>query len=173
MVVKRDMTKKFLEDAYAGESMAHMRYAIFRDMAEKEGLKNTANLFKAISFAELVHARNHYVALGQLKSTSENLQTCIDGEHYEVNEMYPVFNNTAKLQDESEAVKSTHYALEAEKTHEKLYSEAKKLVENRKDIEAKKITICPICGSEVAKEVLHRLIQCGVKKEAFITFEVQ
>jgi len=48
MAVKREMTKKFLEDAYAGESMAHMRYAIFAEVAEKEGLKDIANLFRAL-----------------------------------------------------------------------------------------------------------------------------
>ncbi|MDI3502821.1 MAG: hypothetical protein PWR09_946, partial [Archaeoglobi archaeon] len=34
MTVKREMTKRFLEDAYAGESMAHMKYMIFSEVAE-------------------------------------------------------------------------------------------------------------------------------------------
>ena len=57
MVVERKMTKKFLEDAYAGESQAHMKYMIFAEVAEKEGFPNIAKLFRAIAFAELVHAK--------------------------------------------------------------------------------------------------------------------
>jgi len=42
-----EMTKKFLEDAFAGESMAHMKYMIFQ-----KGLTKLANLWKAIAYAE-------------------------------------------------------------------------------------------------------------------------
>jgi rubrerythrin len=171
MAVKREMTKKFLEDAFAGESMAHMRYAIFAEKAEKEGLKNTSNLFRAVSFAELVHARNHYNALGHLKDTPDNLQTCIDGEHFENTEMYPVYNNTAKLQEESEAQISTHYALEAEKIHEKLYTEAKKIAEQKKDVDYKKVYICPVCGYTVIGEAPDKCPVCGAPKEKFRLFE--
>jgi rubrerythrin len=56
----RDMTRQFLVNAFSGESMAHMRYLIFAEIAEKEGFTNVARLFRAIAHAELVHARNHY-----------------------------------------------------------------------------------------------------------------
>jgi len=32
-----EMTKKFLEEAFAGESMAHMKYMIFAEDASKRG----------------------------------------------------------------------------------------------------------------------------------------
>lgn len=35
----RPMTKDALLSAFGGESMAHMRYLIFAEIAEKEGLK--------------------------------------------------------------------------------------------------------------------------------------
>jgi len=117
----RDMTKKFLEDAFAGESMAHMKYLIFADEAEKKGLKNLSNLFKAISYAEFVHARNHFRALKKLGDTPDNIQSCIDGETFEIEEMYPVYNEVAKLQGEKEAQITTHGALEAEKIHAEMY----------------------------------------------------
>jgi len=40
--------------------MAHMRYLIWGDQAEKEGLPNVARLFRAIASAETVHATNHF-----------------------------------------------------------------------------------------------------------------
>ena len=103
--------------AYAGESQVHMKYLILADVAEKEGFPNVAKLFRAIAFAELVHARNHFKALGNVRDTVENLQIAIDGETFEVEEMYPAYKAVAELQGENEAVRSTHYALEAERIH--------------------------------------------------------
>ncbi|OYT52811.1 rubrerythrin, partial [Candidatus Bathyarchaeota archaeon ex4484_135] len=51
-----EMTRRFLKDAFAGESQAHMRYLIFADKAENEGFPNVARLFRAIAYAEFVHA---------------------------------------------------------------------------------------------------------------------
>ena len=52
----RAMTQEFLEAAFAGESQAHMKYLAFADAAEKEGKPRIANLYRAIAFAERVHA---------------------------------------------------------------------------------------------------------------------
>ena len=120
------MTEKSLTEAFTGESIAHMKYIIFSEIAEKEGFLNIARLFRAISYAEQVHATNHARNLGLIKKTSENLKTGIDGENYEVDEMYPTFNTIAKLQCEKGAEQSIHYALEAEKLHVKMYKDAKK-----------------------------------------------
>lgn len=142
----KKMTEKAMNEAFAGESMAHMKYLIFSEIAEKEGMPNIARLFKAIAYAEQVHATNHARNLGIIKKTPDNLQTGIDGETYEVEEMYPVYNNTAKYQNEKGAEQSTHYALEAEKIHMKMYTDAKVSAEKDKDIDIKEIYICPICG---------------------------
>ncbi len=72
-------------------------------------------MWRAIAYAEYVHARNHFKALGHLGSIQDNLQQSIEGENFEVQEMYPVYNNAAKFQNENEAVRTTHFALEAEK----------------------------------------------------------
>jgi len=50
------MTVQNLRSAFGGESQAHMRYLIWADKAEKEGFPNVGRLFRAISFAEQVHA---------------------------------------------------------------------------------------------------------------------
>ena len=171
MVVEREMTKKFLSEAFAGESQAHMRYMIFAEVAEKEGFPNIAKLFRAIAFAELVHAKNHLKALGNVKDTVENLQMAIDGETFEVEEMYPAYKAVAELQGEKEAVRSTHYALEAEKIHAELYRKAKELAEQKKDMEIKKIYICPVCGYTALDEAPEKCPVCGVPKEKFVIFE--
>ncbi|HQQ18073.1 MAG TPA: rubrerythrin family protein [Fervidobacterium sp.] len=166
----RDMTKKFLEDAFAGESMAHMKYLIFADEAEKKGLKNLSNLFKAISYAEFVHARNHFRALKKLGDTPDNIQSCIDGETFEIEEMYPVYNEVAKFQGEKEAQITTHGALEAEKIHAEMYKKALTLVNEGKDYDADKIFICSVCGYTVEDEAPEKCPVCGAPKSAFLEF---
>ncbi|MCD6105031.1 MAG: rubrerythrin family protein [Thermosipho sp. (in: Bacteria)] len=167
----KEMTKKFLEDAFAGESMAHMKYSIFAEEAEKKGLKKLARLFKAIAYAEFVHARNHFKVLRKLsENMSDNVQTCIDGETFEIEEMYPVYKNSAEFQGENEAVRSAHFALEAEKIHAEMYKKAKDLVEKGQDYTAEKIYICPVCGYTVEDEVPEKCPVCGAPKDMFVDF---
>ncbi len=164
------MTKEFLETAFAGESMAHMKYLIFAEKAEADGLPNLARLFRAIAYAEQVHAKNHYRELGKIANAAGNLQSCIDGEHFEVNEMYPVYHNAAELQGEAGAARSTHYALEAEKIHETMYEEAKQTVETSADLDLETVHICPVCGYTVEGEAPEFCPVCGAKRESFKAF---
>jgi rubrerythrin len=166
----RVMTEKFLTEAFAGESMAHMRYQHFADKAEMEGFPEMARMFRAISFAERVHAGNHYRALGQIQETAKNIQICIDGENYEINDMYPVFNATAKLQNEPQAEQSTHYALEAEKIHSAWYTQAKASIEDGQDVKVATIQICSVCGHTREGEAPDRCPICGAPKTAFREF---
>jgi len=159
-----------LQEAYAGESMAHMRYLIFREIAEKEGLPNIARLFEAIAYAEQVHATNHGRNLGVLKETEGNLETCIQGETYEVEEMYPVFNATAKLQGEKGAELSTHYALEAEKIHARMYKKAKEEALKGKDLVIGEIYICPVCGYTHEGTPPEKCPVCGISSDKFRKF---
>ncbi len=158
----RKMTEKALQEAFAGESMAHMKYIVFSEIAEKEGLSNVARLFKAIAFAEKVHASNHARNLGLLKKTVENLQTCIDGEDYEVEEMYPAFDVVAKLQNERGAQLSIHYALEAERIHSRLYKDTKREVLGGKDIQLDEMYICPVCVATHMLVLLQRSARYAV-----------
>ena len=166
----RKMTEQNLRAAFAGESQAHMRYLIFSEKAEKENKKNLARLFKAIAFAEQVHATNHYRALGEINDSSKNLQVGVDGETYEVEEMYPAYNTIAQLQKEQSAIRTTHFALEAEKIHMEMYKKAKEVVDQGKDIEVGDIYICDVCGYTVEGEAPEVCPICGAKKERFKRF---
>jgi len=166
----REMTKEFLEAAFAGESMAHMRYLIFAEKAEKDRQPNLARLFRAIAYAEQVHATNHYRELGKIGAAGANLQTCIDGEHYEVAEMYPVYHSAAEFQNEPGAARSTHYALEAEKIHEKMYGDAQTVAAGGADIEIDTVRICPVCGYTVEGTAPEFCPVCGAKGAVFQAF---
>ena len=122
------------------------------------------------AYAEQVHATNHYRELSMINRSADNLQTCIDGETHEVDEMYPVYHNAAQFQNEPGAARSTHYALEAEKIHAEMYTEAKKVVEEGNDIEIGAVSICPVCGYTVEGEAPEFCPVCGAKRESFRRF---
>ncbi len=166
----RPMTEKNLKEAFAGESQAHMRYVIFADKAEEEGFKNVARLFRAIAFAERVHASNHLEALNGKGLTLDNLDVAIEGENFEVNEMYPAYKAVSDLQGERKASRSMDYALQAEKIHAALYREAKEAVKGGKDMELAEVRICPVCGHTVVGKAPERCPVCSVPGDRFRVF---
>jgi rubrerythrin len=179
----RPVTESNLISAFAGESQAHMRYQIYADRAEKSGYINIARLFRAISYAERVHAGNHYKniqhkgdvmtvsgALFGSRTTSEDLQNGINGENYEIDEMYPAFMEIAKMQAEHAAEISFRFAWEAEKTHASLYERAKNVADQDMDLELEDIGVCTICGYTVEGDVPERCHICNAKKERFTIF---
>lgn len=166
----RRMTEDSLKSAFAGESQAHMRYLIFAEVAEKEGRPNLARLFRAIADAEKVHATNHLNALSLVRDSSSNIQVGIDGENYEIEEMYPAYNAIAELQNEAGAKRSIHYAIEAEKIHSALYQKAKQAVDSGKDVEIRDIYICQVCGHTVEGSAPDRCPICGATRDKFKKF---
>lgn len=164
------MTEDNLKAAFAGESQAHMKYLIFADKAEQEGYPNVAKLFRAIAYAELVHARNHLKELNGVGNTTDNLQTGINGETYEIEEMYPAFKAVAELQGEKKAILTFNWALESEKEHQVMYTNAKKTVESGKDLEDKPVYVCEICGYTVIGDAPDKCPVCGAPVGKFKKF---
>ena len=135
------MTAENLRSAYGGESQAHMRYRIWGDKAEKDGFPTVARLFMATSDAEQVHATLHFKALKDEKgsfsvtsgggfgysSTSENLQGAIDGELFEVEQMYPAYIAVAEMQNENAAISAMRFAIEAERSMQNCLLKQKRL----------------------------------------------
>jgi len=185
MAVKNAMTADFLRSAYGGESMAHMRYLIWGDMAKKEGFPNVAKLFEAIAYAERVHAGNHFREIGGEKpvdytvaaggvfavgKTADNLQGAINGELHEVDQMYPVYLEAARFQSEKGAERSFHFALEAETIHAKLFQQALDSVKAGKDLQCQNVYICPVCGHTVLDGAPDKCPVCGADKSKYVEF---
>lgn len=102
--------------------------------------------------------------------TVENLQGAINGELHEVEQMYPVYLNAAKFQNETGAQRSFHFAMEAEKIHAELFKQAQDAAKEGKDIELKAVYICPACGHTILDDAPDKCPVCGVKKEMYISF---
>ena len=157
----KEMTRTNLQESFAGESQAHLRYLIFADVAEREGLPNIARLFRAASLSEQIHAANHLRVLGGVGTTAQNLKVAFGGESFEVAEMYPAYIDVAKLQEEQAALRSMNNALEAEKVHAKLYSQAQQAFETKKDLELKDVFVCEVCGFTMEGDAPERCPFCG------------
>lgn len=184
MKVVNDMTAANLRSAHGGESMAHMRYKVWGAKAKEDGFENVARLFKAIAYAEEVHAANHFRELREipgdflvasmagfgLDSTSENLQGAIDGENFEIEQMYPAYIAVAKEQKEAGGLRSFHYAVEAEKIHAVMFSKAKEAVDNNKDLDLGDVQICSVCGYTVEGDAPERCPICGEPHSQFVAF---
>jgi rubrerythrin len=166
----RQMTGDNLKAAFAGESQAHMRYLIFADKAEKEDFPNVARLFRAVAFAERMHATNHLKALDGISTTRDNLHEAIGGETFEVEEMYPAYKAAAEAQEEKRAYRSMDWALEAERVHAGMYAAAREAVAGGDDAVLGEVFVCGVCGWTVEGEAPDVCPVCGAKHERFVTF---
>ena len=179
-----DMTIGNLQSAFAGESQAHMRYLNFAERAEREGFPNVARLFRAIAWAEQVHARNHFRVLRDEKGpattvahagfglgpTAENLLAAIGGEEFEVNEMYPAYKAVAGLQGERQAERSMDWAHQAEQTHSALFQAAKAAVEAGGDYDIGAVQVCSVCGYTLVGEAPDRCPICSATRDKYRAF---
>lgn len=179
------MTAAHLRSAFSGESQAHMRYKIWADVAEKEGFPRIARLFRAVSFAEQIHATSHFAVLKDemgafavdamagfgIAHTKDNLDNALEGENFEINEMYPVYKHTAEFQGEKNAERFFLWAYETEKEHAKLFLKARDAAEKRADVELKSLYVCRVCGYTHEGEPPARCPLCGAPREKMEIFE--
>jgi len=160
-----------LQEAFAGESQANLKYLAFAKRAEADGYPQVAKLFRAAAEAETVHAHAHFRVMGGIRDTAVNLQAAIDGEGLEFQEMYPKFLAEAQAEDNRQAALSFKNALAVEEIHHGLYADALNMVNSGSDLPEEKIFVCPVCGNTVRGEAPDECPICGVSKDKF--FEVK
>lgn len=164
--------------------MAHMRYTVWGAQAAKDGFPNVARLFKAVSRAEIVHGSSHFRELREtggafpvtamagfgIGSTAENLAGAIEGETFEINEMYPAYLSVATTQQEKGALRSFTYAWETEKIHAGMYTKARASVLAGKDMQLGPVHVCSVCGYTVEGAVPDKCPLCNALKDKFESF---
>ena len=156
-----------LKDAFAGESQANRRYLAFAEKAEKEGLMQTAKLFRAAAEAETIHALNHLGTMGEIKSTIENLDAAVSGETFEFKEMYPKYLSIAKQEENDQAAWSFDVANKVEQVHAGLFSKAVEALRNNKELGKIDYYICSVCGNTVEGMAPEKCPICGAPKTKF------
>lgn len=104
MAYTNSVTIQNLEAAFAGESMAHIKYRYFAKLAREAGANEVAKIFEETAEQEVMHAFGHLDLLyPKAKLTpAKALEIAIEGETYEYTEMYPKFRHLA-IQEGNEA----------------------------------------------------------------------
>lgn len=117
------VTIKNLEAAFAGESMAHIKYRYFAKLCRAAGDEATAAVFEATAEQELIHAFGHADLLFPKANVTpaKALELAIEGETYEYTEMYPSFRNAAVAEGHAAAVKEIDEQIAESKEHAEMF----------------------------------------------------
>ena len=115
----KSVTIENLEAAFAGESMAHIKYRYFAKLAREAGADEVAKIFEATAEQEVMHAFGHLDLLypkAQL-TPARSLEIAIEGETYEYTEMYPKFRHLAVKEGNQKAVAEFDEQIAESKEH--------------------------------------------------------
>jgi len=117
-------TIKNLESAFAGESMAHIKYRYFAKLCRAAGDEASARTFEETADQEVQHAWGHLDLLYPAASMTpaKCLQMAIAGETYEFTEMYPAFRHAAEAEGHSAAVREIDQQIAESQEHAALFS---------------------------------------------------
>ena len=120
---KDSITIQNLEAALAGESMAHIKYMYFAQVARAEGDIETAEVFEETAKQEVQHAFGHMDLLYPKArlDTAKCLELAIEGETYEYTEMYPKFRHLAVEEGNEAAVREFDEQIEESKEHADMF----------------------------------------------------
>ena len=149
--LKGTKTEKNLQEAFAGESMAHTKYQYYASKAKKEGYEQIAAFFDETSRNEKEHAKLWFKYLhgGDVPAATVNLEDAADGENYEWTDMYARFADEAEEEGFKDIAKKFRLVGEVEKNHEIRYRRLLANIEEdivfvREDGET--VWICRNCG---------------------------
>ena len=159
-----------LTKAFIGESQARNRYTFYAKVAKKEGYEQIAEIFLVTADQEKTHAKRLFEHIQELKkelpeseqseikveaaaptvynTTIDNLTAAIAGEHYEHDEMYPEFANTAEEEGYPKIAARLRAIAKAEKHHETRYNKVLEQLEDKTIFEKTEEVwwICRECG---------------------------
>ena len=113
------ITLSNIEAAFAGESMAYIKYRYFAKIARAAGDDATARVFEDTADQEVQHAFGHLDLLypGSELTPAKALQMAIDGETYEYTEMYPGFRHAAEHEGNVAAAREMDEQIAESKEH--------------------------------------------------------
>ncbi|WEU39869.1 MAG: rubrerythrin family protein [Candidatus Odinarchaeum yellowstonii] len=137
--------------AFIGESVAAVKYTLFAEIADKDGLIEAKNLFIKTAEQEKIHAKIHFRLLSELcakRNTSilkvavqlpvelgdtlKNIELALNGEVYEFKTMYPDFAEKAKKEGYEEIAERFQALARAEEGHAEKYNSLMKKIKTLK-----------------------------------------
>ena len=171
MDFKDSETKKNLEKAFSGESMARNKYNYFASKAKKEGYEQIADIFLETADNEKEHAKIWAKYLNLIGDTKDNLQEAIDGETYEYETMYQDFAKKAKEEGFDDIAEKFLHVAEIEKKHKERFEKLLNNIQNNEVFSKKTgihIWICRNCGHiHIGSEAPEKCPTCDHSKAYF------
>lgn len=153
-----------LEETVQGELLAHFKYLMFADRAERRGMDRIATLFRALAASEYYHARSFYSILDQPAPFMESVGTYVPGEKFEYGYFYQMASEYARDHNSPLAEQAYTGAARAEKVHAALLEQAADM----ENFAEGTVYVCPVCGFVMAGDsVPERCPVCGGPKKQF------
>ncbi len=162
--------RRKLEETVQGELLAHFKYLMFADRAERRGMGRIANLFRALAASEYYHARSFYSVLDCPAPFAESVKTFVPGEEFEYEHLYQMLVEYAKSHQNPLAEQAYAGAASAEKVHASLLKQASDMEHFAEET----IYVCPVCGYVMAGDAApERCPVCGGPKKQYERYESQ
>ena len=173
--LKGTKTEKNLNEAFAGESMAHVKYQYYASQAKKDGYEQMAEIFNETSMNEKEHAKLWFKLLhdGTVPHTEANLEDAAKGENYEYTDMYKRMAEEAREEGFDEIAAMFEGVAKIEATHEERYLKLRENIEKGMVFKSDGVAVwkCRNCGhihiGDFAPEV------CPVCKHPQAFFEIR
>lgn len=117
--MQESVTIRNIEAAFAGESMAHIKYLYFARMCRAQGDEASAKVFEETAAQEVQHAFGHLDLLfpKDEMTPARCLEMAIAGETHEYTEMYPSFRHAAVEEKNHAAVAEIDEQIAESKEH--------------------------------------------------------
>ena len=125
-------TEKNLWNAIVSEALAYLKYNAYAHKALEEGHPEVAQVFQEVAGAETIHGLNHLRVSGEIGPTEDNLRTVTIGESREFTTMYPRMIREAIAEDRADAAESFSLALERERHHLTVFTQALEQLEKKR-----------------------------------------
>jgi rubrerythrin len=173
-----------LETAFEEESKNYSAYRAYATKAEEEDYRGIASLFRAIARAEQIHAVNHARVLRHMggstkleipapviEGTVANLLSALVDQKFEVAYLYPTFLTSAVPLFDSTAIRSFHWALEADKSHVRIFREAMRQAQDGGKCAScympHPVFVCALCGYAAQEPEAGNCPSCNYLWERF------
>ncbi len=164
----KEKTKANLKKAFQGESEAYFRNLAYSIVAEDEGHRQIAKLFRAMAEAEAIHSLKVLKLRGIVKDTEANLERAFSTESFALEEAYPQLIKDAEEEEEKGAAMAFSQSRDVEEFHAALYKKAINDMMAERDSE---YHVCGICGYITDGEVPDRCPICQAKSDLFSKVE--
>lgn len=176
---KPTVTLENLQTAYNKETAyAHM-YQLFAERADKDRLKNIAQLYRACAKSEEIHAKDHADLMKSnsitvqeppgenipVGSTIQTIKLALSSEDIEVGTMYPNLMRTADQEKFKEAVDQFSHVRDADARQKELLEIASNDLAHYPKAA---FSVCPGCGYIFNTDKTDECPLCGAKKATFI-----